>query len=87
MENSAWIISGHVNGYTFDKYLRSCQREYRKRKIDDIEYACIDYPRKFWDHIKRIGPKKKPCIPEVVRTTDRLSTDTNVILRGVENYI
>ena len=69
----------------FDKYLRSCQREYRKRKINDIEYACKDDPRKFWDHIKRLGPKKKPCIQEVVRTTDGLSTDTNVILEEWRN--
>ena len=69
----------------FDKYLRSCQRKYRKKKIDDIEYAYTDDPRKFWDHIKRLGPKKKPCIPEVVRTTDGLSTDTNVILEEWRN--
>ena len=32
-----------------------------------------------------LGPKKKACIPEVVRTTDGLSTDTNVILEEWRN--
>ena len=73
----------------FNKYLRSCQREYRKRKIEDIEYACTDDPRQYWDHIKRLDPgldpKNKPCIPEVVLTTDGLATDTNIILEEWRN--
>jgi hypothetical protein len=42
----------------FDRYLRSRQREYRKKVIDEIDSVCTKDPRKFWDHIKNLGPKK-----------------------------
>ena len=43
----------------FDKYLRSRQREYRNKQINIVETACGDNPKQFWEHIKRIGPKKR----------------------------
>ena len=54
----------------FDKQLRYYQRQYRKQKIDELDKICIDDPRKFWEHIKRLGPKRVSSLPEMVKTED-----------------
>ena len=64
----------------FDKYLRSSQREYRKTQIDEIEKVCTNDPRKFWEHIKTLGPRKKAALPEMVRINNGLSNDPSVVL-------
>ena len=63
----------------FDRYLRSRQREYRNKVIDEIDSACTKDPRKFWDHIKHLGPKKKVALPETVRTANGLSNEPSVV--------
>ena len=64
----------------FDRQLRICQRQYRKQEISDIEKVCTHNPREFWKYIKRLGPRKKQVIPDVVRTSSGLSRDPQIIL-------
>ena len=64
----------------FDKYLKQCQRIYRKNTINELNDVCIDDPRRFWEHIKKLGPRKSSSIPMTVKTVNGLSNDTNTIL-------
>ena len=48
---------------TFDKVLRNAERAYKRDLSIDIETACTDSPRKFWDHLRSLGPKRIHDIP------------------------
>ncbi len=63
----------------FDKYLRYCQRKYRKQTIIDLEKICTDDPRRFWEHVKNLGPKKRSSIPTAVKTDTGVSEDPQVV--------
>ena len=69
----------------FDKYLRSRQREYRNKQINIVETACGDNPKQFWEHIKRLGPKKSNSLPEAVKTSHGVSHDKVEILTEWKN--
>jgi hypothetical protein len=47
----------------FDKQLRRAERAYKRNLSIDIESICTNDPRAFWDHIKNLGPKRKPSTP------------------------
>ena len=64
----------------FDKYLKQCQRIYRKNTINELNDVCIVDPRRFWEHIQKLGPRKSSSIPMTVKTVNGLSNDTNTIL-------
>ena len=69
----------------FDKQLRYYQRQYRKQKIDELDKICIDDTRKFWEHIKRLGPKRVSSLPEMVKTEDGISSDPDVVINKWQN--
>ena len=48
---------------SFYKALRNAERSYKRDLSIDIETACTDNPRKFWDHLRSLGPKRKHDIP------------------------
>ncbi len=54
----------------FDKALRRAERNYRKHVVDEIESCCVNDPRKFWNHISNLGPRKKKDIPMRVYDVD-----------------
>ena len=64
----------------FDKNLRKYAREFRQNKIAEIESVCNDNPKKFWNHVKQLGPKKSKKIPETIRTEAGLNSDVNDVL-------
>ena len=74
--NDAFIQSRAI----FDKYLKQFHRNYRKNTINELNDVCIDDPRRFWEHIKKLGPRKSSSIPMTVKTLNELSNDTNTIL-------
>ena len=43
----------------FDREYRKAERKYRKNKIDEIDNYCTSDPNKFWDSIKRLGPRSE----------------------------
>ena len=47
----------------FDRELRRAERAFDKKLLNDIENVCTDNPRAFWDHIKKLGPRKSSNIP------------------------
>ena len=65
---------------TFDKQLRYYQRQYQKQQIDEIENMCVNNHRIMWEQIKRLGPRKKTKIPEIVRIGDILSDEPLIVL-------
>ena len=48
---------------TFDKSLRNAERAHRRDLSINIETACTDNPRQFWDHLRSLGPRRKHEIP------------------------
>ena len=52
--------------HTFDRALRKADREYRRSKIIEIEQVETRDPRRFWDYLSKLGPKRKAQIPHEV---------------------
>lgn len=69
----------------FDTEVKRSKRKYRHNKHIEIETLQTDNPRKFWKHIKQLGPNKTTGIPMVV-TDDNGNpvTDTNDVLKRWE---
>ena len=65
---------------TFDKVLRNTERAYRRDLSIDIETACTDDPRKFWDHLRSLGPKRKQDTPfEVYDEQGNVTSDPDIV--------
>ena len=65
----------------FDREYRKAERKYRINKIDEIDNYCTSDPNKFWDSIKRLGPRKKSGIPmEVYGENQNIITDQEQVL-------
>ena len=47
----------------FDKNYRKTERKYLRNKVLEIENLSTNDPKRFWKHIKSLGPKKKFEIP------------------------
>ena len=54
----------------FDREYRRAERNYRKEKIGEVESSSKSEPAKFWDSIKRLGPRNKQQIPMEVYDTN-----------------
>ncbi|XP_077983286.1 uncharacterized protein LOC144438131 [Glandiceps talaboti] len=66
---------------SFDRRLRFHERRHRKGLVDKIESVCTDDPRRFWNHIQKLGPKRNSCIPmEVYDDHGQLLTDKDIVL-------
>lgn len=52
----------------FDRKLRFYERQYNRNKLLDLENMCVDTknPKKFWDNIKKLGPRGNQKIPMAV---------------------
>ena len=50
-----------------------------------MDQICIDDPRKFWEHIKRLGPKRVSSLPEMVKTEDGISSDPDEVINKWQN--
>ena len=69
----------------FDRELRNAERKYNKKLLYDIDEACVENPRKFWNLIKSLGPRKVSQIPMSVYDKDELTTDINIVLSTWKN--
>ena len=49
--------------HTFDGALRRAEREYKRARLSEIEQVETREPRKFWDYLSKLGPKRKSEIP------------------------
>ncbi len=54
----------------FNKRLRQTERNYNKCLQNEIESVCTDNPRRFWEYIKKLGPKSSNKILEEVYDKD-----------------
>lgn len=65
----------------FDRRYRFYERKYKRSIIDQIEESCTDNPRQFWEHLKRIGPRKKSKRTQGVYAEDgeTIITDNDVV--------
>ena len=69
----------------FDKELRKAERSYNKGLLNEIETICTENPRAFWDHIKKLGPRKAHQIPMEVYQGSNLVADTDTVLNTWRN--
>ena len=63
--------------HCFDRNLKRKKRSHDRGKLVEIERCCTSDPQKFWDYIKKLGPKKKTGIPWEVEIEGKLVTDRN----------
>ena len=72
----------------FDKILRRKKHSFNKSQIDKLEEINTDNPIAFWNHIKKLGPRKETDIPFAVRTEDGMITnEESIVLKAWENEI
>ena len=65
---------------TFEKQLRTAERNFRRSLSIDIETVCTDSPKAFWDYIKQLGPKPKGTVPmEVYDENGQVITDEGFV--------
>ena len=70
----------------FDKMLRRKEHSCNKSQIDKLEQINMDNPTDFWNHIKKLGPRKEDDIPFAVRTQDGMITnEESIVLKTWEN--
>ena len=69
----------------YDKCYRKNKRKYQANKRNEIKDLQTDNPRKFWEEIKKLGPRSVTKIPQELFLPDgSLTTDINVILHTWE---
>ena len=66
--------------HNFDKTLRKMERQYKRKKILEIEIKCNQNPREFWTMLKNLGPHKKHDIPLKIYENEQLITNTALVL-------
>ena len=65
----------------FDKLLRNSERTYNRQLADMIDDLDTENPKKFWEQIKKLGPKNSKNIPMQVYDPDgTLISDTEKVL-------
>ena len=70
----------------FDRTVKKTKRLYIKQKHCEIEELQTNDPRKFWDHIKNLGPKSKKTIPmEVYDEYGNVTDDPQSVLSKWEH--
>ena len=63
----------------FDKKLRQKKRMYFHKSANDLDSISKMEPKKFWNYLKSLGPKRKTGIPEFVEVNGTLSGEINVV--------
>ena len=68
--------------------LRRKECSFNKSQIYKLEQINTDNPNDFWNHIKKLGPRKDADIPFAVRTKDGMITnEESIVLKALENEI
>ena len=71
---------------TFDRHYNKAKRQYHRMKQEEIMNFETDNPRKFWDEIRKLGPRQKPNIPMEVKTPEgEVITDIEDVLDSWKN--
>ena len=65
----------------FDQLLRIKKRQYCKGKLLVIDKCVTTDPNSFWEHIRKLGPKKNQEIPWEVTVDGKLETNQNVVMK------
>ena len=63
----------------FDKALRQAERRYNNEKLFDIETLACNNPRKFWETIRKLGPRKDNALITAVEIDEVLIYDVDII--------
>ena len=63
-----------------DKQLRTSERAYNSKKINQIEACSTTNPKEFWNHLKKLGPCVSRKIPVKVQTENGYITNETDVL-------
>ena len=70
-----------MNRKLFDKKLRQQERIFVREKVNEIDSLTTNNPTQFWEHINKLGPRKKESIPmEVVSHNAQSTSNINEVL-------
>ena len=65
----------------FMRELRKAERSYWQSQMQALDNACTNDPKKFWQFIKKLGPKKTIVIPEKVYINNMLTADIDIVMK------
>ena len=71
----------YIKRKIFTKELRKAERQFWQEQLNELENVCTGDPKKFWQNIKKLGPKKMVTIPEKVYIDNVLTGDINAVLQ------
>ena len=70
----------------FDRQLRREERRYRRGLMEEIESVQSNNPTVFWDHVNKLGPKRKSKIPlEIYDGEGNVDGDLENVLKKWES--
>ena len=70
---------------SFDRLLRRKERKFNKDKLSELENNLGKNPKKFWNHIKNLGPNKKQKLPKCVEINGHLISDEDSVINHWKN--
>ena len=70
---------------SFDREYRKEKRKYQWDKINELEQLDTTNPRKFWQEVKRLGPRSGSYIPMSVYDDGYLTPDPELVLNKWKN--
>lgn len=75
MKNLGYEQTTNMQDTVLISKLRYFERLYNRTKVEKIETCNTENPKEFWQHIKKLGPKKTNDIPQKVHKGEGFSTD------------
>ena len=64
---------------TFDKALKSAERNYNIQLLNNLETLQTNHPKEFWNKIRNLGPRKQN-VPEKVEINNELFENSDIVL-------
>ena len=64
---------------TFDKALKSAERNYNIQLLNNLETLQTNHPKEFWNKIRNLGPQKQN-VPEKVEINNELFENSDIVL-------
>jgi exonuclease III len=68
----------------FDKTLKRTARIYNRSLLNKIETLSVNNPKAFWDHLRKLGPRKDSAIPVKVVIDNEMVTDEERVMNKWE---
>ena len=80
MKNKCDKVTFKIKRRSFDRLLRYKERAHISNKLNTIEWDFTKNPKKFWNHIRNLGPISKSELPNCVEIDGTLTHDEKTVI-------